>query len=128
WRHTDYDFENPSTDLAAQTNGLVSVSENSKFEFYDYPGEYRVKNDGESLVKLRMEEEERRFDVVEGTSHCRSFSPGSKFKLEKHHVKGEAGKGYVITSVQHIADIGGAYVVGGAHSETIYQNSFECIP
>jgi type VI secretion system secreted protein VgrG len=128
WSYTDYDFENPSTDLSTKTNSLVSVGDNSKYEFYDYPGEYKVKGDGESLVKLRMQEEEQEYDTVVGTGNSRSFSPGFKFTLEKHHVGGEAGKSYVLTSVHHEANLGGAYVTGAEHVNKIYENTFRCQP
>ena len=125
WAHTDYNFKDPATDLMAKTKGVVEL--NSPYEFYDYPGEYEVRGDGDADVKLRMEEEEAAYDVVNGECHCRSFNPGGKFKLTKHHSSNEAGKGYVVTSVRHTAH-GGAYITGGSEMEDIYRNTFTCIP
>src|SRR5207244_13305078 len=73
------------------------------YEIFDYPGEYKIKADGDAAVKVRMEEEETPYDVVTGSSQCCSFTPGGKFTVEKHDVDSEAGKSYVITSVQHTA-------------------------
>ncbi len=126
WAHTDYNFETPITSLMAKTNSKVKIGDNSKFEFYDYPGEYEKKADGDNDVTLRMEEEEVGYDVVRGTSSCRSFSPGHKFTVAKHHNPSEQG-GYVLTSVRHQASIGGSYVGGGADTGG-YENSFTCIP
>lgn len=128
WAHTDYNFETPSTSLMAQTKSVVQLDGNSKLEFYDFPGEYAQKGDGDAAVKIRMEEEETAHNVVQGTSHCRSFSPGGKFKVTKHHASGEAGGQYVLTAVNHSASVGSAYQVGGEHAEVIYSNSFACIP
>src|SRR6266542_4200110 len=52
---TDYNFETPSTSLAANIASTVHVGSNGKFEIYDYPGEYLKRAQGEQLVKLRME-------------------------------------------------------------------------
>jgi type VI secretion system secreted protein VgrG len=128
WAHTDYNFEMPSTSLMANTNSVVSLDNNGKLEFYDYPGEYLLKADGEAEVKLRMEEEETPYDRVQGESHCRSFSPGVKFKVKKHFAKSEAGKGYVITQVRHVARAGTTYVTTASTSADAYRNYFACIP
>jgi type VI secretion system secreted protein VgrG len=66
--------------------------------------------------------------VVHGESYCRSFNPGNKFKLVKHYNPAEQGKGYVITGVQHQARLGAEYVSGSTPTESIYHNSFTCIP
>ncbi len=126
---TDYNFLTPSTSLMSTTNSTVKLDGNSRFEFYDYPGKFEKKADGEEATKIRMEAEEARFDTVRGASHCRSFSPGSKFKLKKHHAKPEECKGYVLTSVRHSISIAGDYTTGnGDSSEDGYENEFTCIP
>ena len=69
------------------------------YEFFDCPGEYPEKKEGDALVRVRMEEEEVGHDVVHGSGICRSFTPGGKFKIKEHLRKDEEGKSYVITSV-----------------------------
>ena len=51
WAQTDYNFETPSTSLA------VTVSGKNPYEIYEYPGEYRVRPEGESLAKIRLQEQ-----------------------------------------------------------------------
>jgi type VI secretion system secreted protein VgrG len=128
WAHSDYNFEEPSTGLLVDTTGKLPVSDTKKFEFFDYPGDYRKKDAGEGLVKLRIEQEEAGYDVVKGESFARSFNPGGKFKMSKHHNAGEQGKGYVVTRVEHSAEVGGTYVTGSQGIDKIYNNSFTCIP
>lgn len=128
WAHTDYNFETPSTSLLVDTKGIVPLPDSAKFEFYDFPGEYEKKSDGTSDVKLRMEEEEAGYDVVRGESICRSFTPGGKFTLKKHHNAAEQGKTYVLTAVQHEAHVGATFTGGSEPSEGVYRNSFMCIP
>src|SRR5262249_24879514 len=101
WAHTDYNFEAPSTSLLAGTNTVVDLPGANKSEGFDCPGDHTAKGDGEAAVKLRMEEEEASHDVVMGASQCCTFTPGGKFTLEGHDLDGEAGKGYVVTSVSH---------------------------
>jgi len=126
WAHTDYNFETPSSNLMANDNSRISLDGMSKFEHYDYPGEYEQKGEGDHDVKLRMQEEEASHDIVHGASSCRSFSPGYKFQLGKHHTSSEAGK-YVITSIRHSASVGGSYISGSSDT-SYYENSFTCIP
>lgn len=128
WTHTDYDFENPTTSLLSDASSKVSLTGNSKLEFYDFPGDFIDKGLGGDLAKLRMEEEESAYDTAAGRSICHTFSPGARFSLSKHHDKAEAGKKWVVTTVEHHANQGGSYFSGPAHSDEIYQNSFRAIP
>lgn len=129
WEQTDYDFIQPSTNLktTAHKHGSISLKNNSKYELYDYPGEYFKKDDGEVDAVVRLEAEEARFNMVSGTSTCKSFSAGYCFKLTDHlNCNDEKGKSYLITSISHTAAQPGHHT---AESEMIsYSNSFTCIP
>lgn len=122
WAQTDYDFEKPSTSLMLNVATVINQPGASKFEIYDYPGEYVDMGYGRALTDCRMAEEETPYAVISGTSTCKSFSPGGKFKIIKHDVDSEKNKTYVLTSVQHSA----SDPLGGGGSE--YSNSFSCIP
>jgi len=126
--HTDYNHETPSGRLLANTETVMPFADAKKFELYDYPGEYEVKGDGDGDIKLRMEEEEARHDVVTGTSKCRSFSPGCKFKLTRHPSDAEKNRQYVLTAVEHRCRLSGALQSGEEADALDYINSFECIP
>jgi type VI secretion system secreted protein VgrG len=125
---TDYNFEDPSTSLLLNKNSLVSLQDNSKFEFYEYPGFYVQKGVGDSLLNLRMEAEEARHNTVSGNSECRWFSPGARFGVEKHHAESEKGGKWVLTRVVHNASLSGNYLSGASHEEESYQNEFQCLP
>lgn len=125
WAHTDYNFETPSTNLLTSTNTLMKLPGVGKFEVFDYPGDYRVKGEGEADVKVRMEEEEAGHDVVVGAGNCCTFTPGGKFTLQSHDTASEAGKSYVLTSVEHMAT-DASYGQNGEVST--YRNRFTCIP
>lgn len=125
---TDYNFETPSTSLDAEMKTTIEVGGNSKFEIYDYPGEYTKKNEGDTIAKLRMEEEETQYFVVSGTSSCRAFTSGYRFDL-KDYVRKDMNRAYLLTSVQHVATVGGTYTTTTVgKDESAYTNSFICIP
>ena len=125
WAHTDYNFETPRTKLLTSTNTLIDLPGVEKFEVFDYPGDYRVKSEGEADARIRMEEEEASHDVVAGAGSCCTFTPGGRFTLRNHEIISEAGKGYVLTSVQHSATDTSYGNTGGP---SIYRNNFTCIP
>jgi type VI secretion system secreted protein VgrG len=120
----DHNFQLPSKDLE------VSLGDGD-LEMYDYPGEYAqrfnapdarlgdVQTEGEKLDRIRLEEEELPGSVFEGSSSCRQFVSGYKFKLKKHF---QSDGEYVLTSLSYSVGQNPDYISGRASSP--YQNSF----
>ena len=133
WAQTDYNFEDhparsdplPAKLMMSNESTTVKLPDAKKYEFYDYPGTFAKKDDGDGYTKLRMEEEEVEHDVVQAASNCRSFTPGGKFKIRHHIAKSEEGKGVVITMIRHA---GREHYESGEAVDFDYENSFECIP
>jgi type VI secretion system secreted protein VgrG len=128
WEHTDYDFINPSTSLKSnsQNHSAITLKNNEGYERYDYPGDFVKKDDGKAEAEIRLEAEESQFNTVQGTSNCKTFSPGYCFKLADHPTcKDEKGKAYLITTVYHSAAQPGPYT--GSDEPARYSNSFTCI-
>jgi type VI secretion system secreted protein VgrG len=123
WAQTDYNFETPSSSLA------VTASGKNPYEIYEYPGEYRVRPAGESLAKIRLQEQTTPAVVFPGASGCRYFSPGYQFTLQDHY-RSDLNQAYLLTAVRHMASLGAGFQVGGGGGgeEPTYHNSFECIP
>jgi type VI secretion system secreted protein VgrG len=124
WTQTDYNFETPSTSLLTTTGTVIDLPDAPKYEIFDYPGEYVVKGLGDPVTKVRMEEEEANYNVVNAASQCCTFTPGGKFTLEGHDVDAENGD-YVITSIRHAAT---ETSYGSTANGTSYNNTFACIP
>ena len=124
---TDYNFETPSTSLLASVPTIVKVGGNTNFEMYDYPGDYLKKTDGQSLAKIRMQEEEVDCIVSSGTSVCRAFTSGYKFELTDYY-RDDMNISYVLTEIHHRASVGGSYTTGAAGGGYHYSNQFTCIP
>jgi type VI secretion system secreted protein VgrG len=122
WTQTDYNFETPSTSLSVSVNGKNS------YEIYDYPGEHRVRAEGDKLARIRLQEQVVPGAVSHGTGVCRHFSSGFKFTLQDHY-RSDLNQAYLLTVVRHSATQGGGYDSGeAADGESTYSNSFECIP
>lgn len=79
----DFDFERPKADLLA-TSKSKHKHEMSKFEVFDYPGEYSKAGDGTSYSQRRIEEQEARFERVRGNSNVLGLKTGSLFTLGGH--------------------------------------------
>jgi type VI secretion system secreted protein VgrG len=124
---TDYNFETPSTSLLTNAKTVMKVPGVNNFEFFEYPGVYGKKGDGQSLADLRMEEEEAPHDVVSGAGIVRAFTPGGKFTVRQHRAASEEGKSFVITRLRHVAQESMGYETGGQLG-IAYENSFQCIP
>ena len=123
---TDYNFTTPSTSLLANEPTVVSVPPNPDLELFDYPGLYLTKDQGDSVAKLRMEEEEATYMMATGASNCRGLMSGYTFELQNHY-RTDQNASYLLTEVQHVASAGDSYTAGTEGSEH-YSNHFTCIP
>jgi type VI secretion system secreted protein VgrG len=76
YTHNEYNFETPSATLRADINTRVPHGGNPKYEVYDYPGEYEKRPEADPWGKIRMEEEEARYEWITGEGNCRALIPG----------------------------------------------------
>lgn len=128
WAHTDYNFKTPKQKLLTSEKTLMKFQGVQDYEQYDYPGEYLDKGTGSPLARVRMEELELEHNLVLGTSGCKSFTPGGKFKVERHRCKSEENKSFVVKKIFHTANEKGGYHSGSDTSGPEYENRFECFP
>ena len=126
----DYNFTTPSTDLKTNTNTVVDLPDISKYEIYDYPGEYPDKGVGGGETKLRMQAEETRHEVIHATSLCKTFQVGGKFSVGVHPDASEEGAEAVVASVHHAASEPLALETGsrGERPASDYRNTLTCLP
>jgi type VI secretion system secreted protein VgrG len=124
----DYNFETPKTDLKIELPTKHKLGPGER-EIYDHPGIYTKRPQGDRLTNIRMEEEEARITTHIGTSVCRAFTSGYRFKLLDHYRTEMNEEEYLLTSVSHRARQGG-YGSGGSQgqSQHSYRNDFSCIP
>ena len=119
---TDYNFTMPKTNLLVLAS---NPSGDAKLDIYDYPGEYQKRDEGERLVRIRIEEEEAGVRIGSGAGGCAQFVAGHTFTLSEFR-RNDLNDAYVLLEVSHDATQNG-YVSGqgGDHS---YQNTFLCMP
>ena len=118
---TDYNFETPTANMLSSVNGK------GKWEIYDFPGEYTKRADGDKLVKIRLQEQQTPKCVARGTSDCRAFGVGYKFKLTDHY-RDDLNQEYILTALRHSAHHNLGLSSGSGDTNPAYENSFECVP
>ena len=123
---TDFNFKTPSNSLLSNTDSVIEVGGNSKYEIFDYPGIYETKSEGDEVSKTRMEEEEASYTIVSGSGVCRPFVPGYRFTL-KDHYRPDMNATYILTELQHSGSLGDSYTSDDL-SGISYSNQFTCIP
>ena len=119
---SDFNFETPGNSLNVNILGKYKLGSGDR-EIYDYPGGYNTKAPGDQLVRVRMEEEEAQITTVRGTSECRAFTAGYRFKLLNSDRKDMNDKEFILTAVEHTMTH--SVQRGG---EFNYSNRFSCIP
>lgn len=124
----DYNYEIPYADLKVTSDTALAIGP-GELEKYDYPGGYAKRDAGDALASIRMEEEESRISILSGTSDCRAFTSGYRFKLEASSQEEWNDKNYILTNIIHRADQADSYASGTPTKERgkIYSNQFDCI-
>src|SRR5260370_26699281 len=123
---SDFNFETPSTSLLVSAASKINQGGNTRFETYDYPGEYDTRDEGEFYVHRRIEEEEAPHTIVNGVSRGRTFIAGFRITLTYSDRQEQDGT-YLLTSVTHSA-FEGAGISDPGGSGSSYTNNFTCIP
>jgi type VI secretion system secreted protein VgrG len=138
WTLRDHHFEMPRNTLEVTEVSTFADDANKSFDLFDYPGGYvqkfnkpesrldQVRTEGEAIARLRMEQEETRHIVHEGSSKCRAFSSGYQFTLAGG---AQAPSGdYLLVTVHHSAVQHPAYLTHSTVGGAAYSNTFSCIP
>ncbi len=123
---TDYNFITPSTSLLANDPTVVDLAASQPLELFDYPGLHTTKDQGDTVAKVRMQEEEAVYMVVSGSGDCRGLLSGYSFEL-KNHYRADQNINYVVTEVRHFASAGQTYTSAGSSGGETYSNNFSCI-
>ncbi|WP_275629648.1 type VI secretion system Vgr family protein [Pseudomonas sp. 273] len=122
-----FDYKQPGNLLQVGLDSVNQQGDVEAFEIFDFPGQYThgTHDDGEALVRNRLEALEVQAKLFYGASNCRGMSPGYTFELLQHydHDNDSADdRQFLLLGVQH----GGSnnYLTG---DEAHYTNEFTCI-
>jgi type VI secretion system secreted protein VgrG len=125
---TDYNFKTPSANLEAKETTVVSAGGNDPLEIFDYPGIHGTAEEGRTISKIRMQEQEAAHHLISGSGRVRALIPGHTFTL-KDHYRGDLNDSYLLTEVRHAATVGATYLNDeGGDDGASYSNQFLCIP
>ncbi len=127
YTHTDYNFKTPATDLKVEVASQQAIAP-KELEIYDYPGEYDKRALGEKRSNVRIQEEEIKITTITGSSNCRAFSSGYRFKLDGYFREDMNKKPFVLAYLDHTANEEETYLSGSGSGEFAYVNNFTCTP
>jgi len=99
----DYDFKNPKADLLAKYKNEPESGYEYPLadpEIFNYPGEYVVRNEGNSYAEIRLQELQCKWDRTSAAGDCRGLAPGYTFTL-KDSPRSEQNKKYLTVSIKH---------------------------
>ncbi|MFK3766351.1 type VI secretion system tip protein TssI/VgrG [Pseudomonas putida] len=101
-----FDYRQPGNRIPVTMNSLNQQGDVPSYEIFDYMGQYThgTHEDGELLVRNRIEALELKGKTFVGTSNCRAMRPGHTFELTQHyeHDAGSADdRQFLVMSIEH---------------------------
>ncbi|MDH0747880.1 type VI secretion system tip protein VgrG [Pseudomonas sp. GD03842] len=122
-----FDYRQPKNRLPVTMNSLNKQGDVENFEIYDFPGQYThgTYDEGEALVRLRVEALELKGKTFSGASNCRAMKPGYTFELLQHydHDQGSAeDRQFLLMGID--SEGHNNYLNGHPAS---YDNTFTCV-
>jgi type VI secretion system secreted protein VgrG len=94
--HTDYNFKRPKEDLRKKVQSEKPHAA-SKFELFEFPGQYREAGEGDALAKLRLEEAQTQQEMIEAMVTARAMACGYYVKLKKAERR-DTERRYLVTA------------------------------
>ena len=95
----DYNFEKPDMDLTARHQG----EHHQKLEIYEYPGDYRLPEQGRRLARIRLEAVVMNENQAYGKSVVPRFITGRTFSLTGSGTDGHDGQ-YLLVRLNHTGE------------------------
>ncbi|MGJ7549084.1 type VI secretion system tip protein TssI/VgrG [Pseudomonas alloputida] len=122
-----FDYRQPNNRLPVAMNSVNKQGDVENFEIYDFPGQYThgTYDEGETLLRLRIEALELRGKKFEGASNCRAMKPGYTFELLQHYSHDQGAvedRQFLLMSVE--SEGHNNYLSG---QQASYYNTFTCV-
>jgi type VI secretion system secreted protein VgrG len=121
----DYNYLFPEKQLMAESK----INSDLPGTYYDYGDNFENEKDAEFLAKVRNQEFIAQSKIFNGKTNCRLFSPGYRFKMDKHY-RQDWNNEYIITKIFHQGSQKGQFVISQKlqGTEILYESRFEAIP
>lgn len=122
-----FDYRQPGNRLPVSMKSLNQQGDVPAYEIYDFIGQYThgTYDDGEVLVRNRIEALELKGKEFVGHSNCRAMRPGFSFELTQHfeHDSGSVdNRQFLLMSIEHRGS--NNYLTG---NQAGYANKFYCV-
>ena len=124
----DYNYLKSATKLTSDQNASEGY-EHSNMEFYDYPGVYKEKSEGDFYAKIKLDSEQTPDHRCHATGDALSLYPGGLTELVRHPTDSQNRK-YLIVRSTH-AFFAQAYRSGNLASagpDADYYGTYELMP
>ena len=103
---SDYDFTKPTAKLLTRLKRPMKQSHPDP-EVYDYPGEFLSSGEGQQHVKVRLDELQANFEIVQAGGTVHGIFAGALFTLDGHP-RADQNTEYLVTSASYT-------IAGNAH-------------
>ena len=123
----EFDFKKPA--LALHATQSAKADKETKFEAYEFPGDFNVQTLGDRLAGIRLEEERTESYLGVAETDCRRLEAGYRFTMEDHP-RDELNTDLVVVRARHVGEqphAGGGDAGGGTKTK-VWHSHFEVIP
>ncbi|MGD8540374.1 MAG: type VI secretion system tip protein TssI/VgrG, partial [Candidatus Aminicenantes bacterium] len=121
----DYNHQTPTKNLIADSK----IDKDAPGTFYEYGNHFKDTSEGKFLAQIRNEEILSKSEIYLGTSDCRLFRAGFKFKMGKHYLDKWNEAEYLLTRIVSRGTQRGLFNILPESKEFVptYANDFEAI-
>ncbi len=121
---TDFDFKNPKASLLSRLDAAEDNA-NADGALFDYPGKYLTKKAGDNLVRIRLQERQLDYEVVQAAGDVRGLAVGGLFSLSEYP-RDDQNKEYLIVTASYQVH-GGQFLAGGGSDGDEFHGQYTLI-
>jgi type VI secretion system secreted protein VgrG len=122
----DYNYETPNAQMLSDAQASERY-QHSDMEFYDYPGKYKKKSEGERYAKIQLQSEQAADHRRHGQGLAVSLFPGGLTKLKEHRQSSENIE-YLVVQASHTFVAEHYRATGSGSTDEVYDGSYEFLP
>jgi type VI secretion system secreted protein VgrG len=126
WAMRDFNFETPTVKLTAKDPTHLDVPRMKDHEVFDYPGRYTSPGEGNTIARLRIEQEEARHRIMRGGGDTKPMTAGCRVTIDDQD--GVGAELCLITEVRHMARDTSFWTSAEDAEGSRYSNEFAAIP